>query len=91
MLLMRGSLQAVDAPARVPPWLVFEWRGACRPTAKRAGDREQLVVPKRYETTANVVELAIVGILGIVGVGIDRERGARLTPLPGAIGLWVLR
>ena len=88
---MRGSLQAVDAPARVPPWLVFEWRGSCRPSVKSAGDRARLVVPKRDESTGNVLELAIVGILGIVGIGIDRERGARLTPLPGAIGLWVLR
>jgi hypothetical protein len=88
---MQGSLQAAGAPARVPPWLVFVWRGSCRATAKRADDLGRLVVPKRDEPTANVVELAIVGILGIVGVGIDRERGARLTPLPGAIGLLVLR
>ena len=50
-----------------------------------------MVVPKWDESTANVLELAIVGILGIVGIGIHRERGARPTPLPGAIGLWVLR
>ena len=91
VLLMRGSLQAADAPARVPPWLVFEWRGSCRPTLQPASVRRWSALPKRCERTANALELAIVGILGIVGIGINRERGARLTPLAGAIGLWVLR
>ena len=84
---MLVSLRAADTAARVPLSPMLEQRDSCRPAVKSSGDCKRSVVPAWYESIANVLGLAIVGILGIVGIGIHRESGARLTPLPCAIGL----